>query len=492
MGKKAKAGKGNSNSKAASKPTIAQIYSEAGREACVDIMLEAGYDLVGDMLGEDAKLSVCNNTIPNNVVMAGAASALMAEIPESADVRVKKAGEYFFGGIIRNSHRNIVNGMIGTNGDITVFIKDNILSHKESAEAVDQLIAEDAKIEAEQVKLSSAKADTVVEEKPEPLPIITKDNASAGGRLMGTWDSVDAAEGMIRVLKEGVPGNDQLAPPSKKLPIGCQADGCSAVLTEHKQLHAAYDQVAGKAGIFCEPCKAKIDANNALVADGKAGDSLVSEETTIELTDAEIEDLKAEFKRLAENVDITDQHFKHLQREADQVLAHLEQAESNQQKFKKAVDAGVDELAPELTKAEEDLALLTKQSDELADSTKAAQAALAKAKTGMVEFSTANRKHLNLINDTADGKFDLPEEEGGSGNKVETKLDIKGEQAKSEGKGADPFKGLKATDKCKCGSGRYYKNCCGRRAFCNPKNGKVRSAKPGDIRRSVWLAKHGK
>lgn len=54
--------------------------------------------------------------------------------------------------------------------------------------------------------------------------------------------------------------------------------------------------------------------------------------------------------------------------------------------------------------------------------------------------------------------------------------------------GFDPYPELAPEDVCKCGSGRMYKNCHGRKAFCNPKTGKIVRAKPGYIRVSEYKA----
>lgn len=53
--------------------------------------------------------------------------------------------------------------------------------------------------------------------------------------------------------------------------------------------------------------------------------------------------------------------------------------------------------------------------------------------------------------------------------------------------GFDPYPMLDPQDVCRCGSRKMYRSCCGRRAFCNPANGKIRKCKKGDIRYLDYL-----
>lgn len=477
MGKNKKKAKAGSSKTKTIIAAAGATNAEELRKFAARTLIEQGYDAAQDLVGENIKMELTNNTTMNNILMGQTAAALKGRAEELEDPRIRTAGSYFFGGMVDIAAKNIADGNGMSHENLERFITEKILTNKEASEVVDQLLAEGP------VKMSSANEDTVVEEEPEPInPIVTGMNEAAGGRLFGQFDDKEACEGMVAVLKNGVPNNEQLAAISKKNPIGCQADGCSEVLQDHVQLCATYDVAAGKWAIVCPGCEQLINDQNAKIKEsGTEGTTPITGPTkTIEaLSDAEIEELRAEFKRLGQNVDVTDEHVKHLQREADVLIAHMGEAEAVQQKLKKAVDAGIEGFDEDLVKAEEDLAHLAKQADDLDSNTAAAQEALSKAKAGLVEFSSAHEDHLDLIKTMSDNPGD-PEA-------------ISEPSAKDgEKKSNDPFTDLSATDKCKCGSGRMYKNCCGRRAFCNPKNGKTRKAKNGDIRKSEWLAKQSK
>ena len=483
----------NGKDKVAEPKGVLDINVEAARMVVASELAKAIAEPLYDGIAENIGVSALNaesNFGTGTLNVLG--SAIATKTQSWDNPRLATAGKYIGEAIVRNT-QELVLEKYGLGDPALTLMIQGMLERPTVSELIDKLQRQDA-LEKAIIRASTKRADTVVEK---PVAVLTADNESAGGRLFGLHPSVEAANALHRLLLEGA--GSAVPKISKTNPVGCQAHDCDVVMVDHSELNVGVDEVLISQGlmgigIVCKPCFEKLQKNNALFADNSAdGASLMGNENTVKLSDEEMAKLKAEYDRIIELEKHAADKLIQASKRSEITAAMADKAADEAAALEEAVEKGVVALKDQADKAKVERDTITKQAIELLDATKEAQKLWTSATKERVAFSTAHSAHLK----TFERPGPTPQEIEAAGN-TKTTVTLEDLQSgkvmvKDDGpKGDDPFGDLKPTDSCGCGSGKMYKNCHGKKAFVNPKNGKARIAKKGDIRKSEWLAKNKK
>ena len=483
------------------KQSSVSVNVEAGRQIISEYLAENVIEKLLDAAAENVGMEVIEaDSFMGCTILNGIGSGIVTKMSASEDDSIATAGKYIGDALVRRSQERMLERAGLGNPALTVFIQE-CLKKTEVQEAISKLSEQD-KVEDAIVRLSKQKESSVTVEKEPVVPVLGDDNEAAGGRLYGLTKDSDGSEAMLKLLKDGVKGHIEKV--SVKHPMGCQAAGCSAVITDVNDLAVATDAIlsaqgkpcAGLVGISCG-CYGRIKANNAKFVGNEAeGKSVMDAENNVSISDEELQKLQDEYSELiAQEKHAADKVVQAAKR-AELVTNMADEADKKAAALSEAVENGAEVLKEEAAKAAADRDGLTTQAVELIDSTKEARALLETATKERTDFSIQHEAHMELLEKKPLTDAEIEERinakhTNDDKNPVRVELeDLNGKKLKDTKKAADPYPNLDPTDKCGCGSGRMYKNCCGARAFCNPKNGKIRKAKVGDIRKSEWLAKN--
>lgn len=366
----------------------------------------------------------------------------------------------------------------------------------EVAEALVKLVEQ----REEQLKTSALSGDTEV---PWFSAIIDKDAKDDNKiRRFTGFKTLSDAGSTKSVLASGK--FKSLPSVSKEHPVGCAAKGCTAVMTEDKDVFPAFDLEAGCGALLCKDCFDKVGVQNAQRAASDASikmprmagiSHVAGDKEIVALSEEDRKALTEEYTKLVKQVN-----------EASEAMLKAAQDRHSAEELlggalKEAEELENSGLSKEgtvykrtLAAVGEEKAAATELVDSAYKSMEAVEAAFSKSVDAAQHFSTQHADHMNVIgegitpppssldevlkDEFASELAELKEKaKTKAAGKAATKV-LKEVTYKNPDKPAmthkDPFPHLGPEDTCQCGKGnKHYKNCCGSTAFVNKKTGEI-------------------
>jgi hypothetical protein len=472
--------KGKANGKGKTVVSAGEMNKQAFLDETSSFIASLANEEIAPQVCTALGMEYVNNSVANEVIRYIIGSSAESYFRHHSDAALAGPGERTGRAVRREASRDLLHAA-GIGFDFFDDLIKGLMQNKEFVEADTQTAAEEAaNVRMSERKPASVDTEPEVEAMPEPKVMVSDKKINEPGkvRFFGAFDDIKSVTAIYHLLENGTP--DILPAIKPTHPVGCQGIDCGIMLEKYENLYVGTDAVSGKSGFFCKKCLASIEEQNALFADGEDAKAGLSKEKTVSFTEAELLAWREEYERLSANEAKANEHATKLTKEADSKLTYLEKTEGEVAKLQKAVDAGLEDFTDDLAKVKTDLVAQEQEATEAITSVEAAKDALNRVREDRVKFSERHAPHMNLI---------IAGREGPINDELATKLTNIGKPA-SEATKTDPYPNLKPKDICGCGTGsREYKNCCGRQAFCNPKDGKVRKAKKGDIRVSEYKAR---
>ena len=457
---------------------------EGGLDALYEIIGSAVIDNTVEKIAEFMGIDMHENTKANNIAKGEVYKVAAAYFSLKGNAKCASLAR----AASRVAGRDVMN-IFGVSDDKIDEFWNGLLQVDVIKENMPALMAQEAEI----LNASEQSGDSFTFEEDEAdvvFEAILDVAAEAKGRMAPVNDDIKDTEAYLRLLASSDGKTPGLEPISAKHPLYCRAKGCGKKIVKPEDAYAVFDSVSEAGSVFCLDHKDALGIQNAEYAAVTSGDTPSNKSASAMPSGDELKALIEEYKGIVGELINAQDDAEKAEKKAKLAEKFFEKKDIEAKEVRDAVEAGA--MSPDSSIVKGVNEVMDRAMERVNEATAnwtSAQEALENVEAKHVEFSKQHELYF----------FELKEmsENGSTDDALKlTPKNVKADTWKVQRDGGkivrDPYPMLGKDDTCLCQPGhakkKLYKNCCGGTAWVNPKNGKTRKPRSGDVRYTEYFA----